>query len=84
MSTTAAVYIAESSPVAVRGPLVAFQSVLITLGRFSGALVSAIAFQLGPPTSRKTLAMAFISRKGRWYRDIKWLNVFDFSSRRCV
>lgn len=82
-STTVAVYIAECSPPDLRGRLIALQSCLITLGRFSGALVSAIVFSAQPPVTghkRPVLAAALKSKQGA--RVLQWLDVLDFTGRR--
>ena len=96
MSTTVSVYIAESSPAYLRGRLVAFQSVLITMGRFCGALASAVAFTLYPPvTGRKepvlmmttdllTSTKAAGAHHQHWPFRLQWLDVLNFSSRRSV
>ena len=96
MSTTVSVYIAESSPAHLRGRLVAFQSVLITMGRFCGALASAVAFTLYPPvTGRKepvlmmttdllTSTKAAGAHHQHWPFRLQWLDVLNFSSRRSV
>jgi len=79
------VYVAEASPASMRGPLVVMQSVLITMGRCSGALVSAVVFQLDPPSSRKVAVTTLtVSQGGYWYRQLQFLDVFNFSSRRSV
>jgi hypothetical protein len=98
MSTTVSVYIAETSPAHLRGRLVAFQSVLITMGRFCGALASAVAFTLYPPvTGRKepvlmmttdlltsTKAAGGAHHSHQWPFRLQWLDVLNFSSRRSV
>ncbi|XP_059351887.1 proton myo-inositol cotransporter-like isoform X1 [Daphnia carinata] len=98
MSTTVSVYIAEASPAHLRGRLVAFQSVMITMGRFFGALASAVAFTLYPPvTGRKQpvlmmttdlltatkAAGAHLSHSHHHLPfRLQWLDVLNFSSRR--
>lgn len=100
MSTTVSVYIAEASPAHLRGRLVAFQSVLITMGRFCGALASAVAFTLYPPvTGRKqpvlmmttdllTATKAAGAHLSHSHHQspfrLQWLDVLNFSSRRSV
>ena len=92
MSTAASVYIAEASPASLRGRLVTFQSVLITLGRFCGAMASAVAFSLDPPvTGRKQpvlmmttdLLTATKAHRQPAFK-LQWLDVLNFSSRRSV
>ncbi|XP_046456242.1 proton myo-inositol cotransporter-like isoform X1 [Daphnia pulex] len=97
MSTTVSVYIAETSPAHLRGRLVAFQSVLITMGRFCGALASAVAFTLYPPvTGRKEPVLMMTTdlltstkaagggahHSHQWPFRLQWLDVLNFSSRR--
>lgn len=91
MSTTVSVYIAEASPARLRGRLVAFQSVLITMGRFCGALASAVAFSLNPPvTGRKqpvlmmTTDLLTATKAHQPLFRLHWLDVLNFSSRRSV
>lgn len=93
MSTTVSVYIAETSPSHLRGRLVTLQSVLITLGRFCGALASAVAFTLEPPiTGRKQpvlmMTTGLITSTKSHHRPprfrLHWLDVLNFSSRRSV
>ena len=78
-SSTVAVYIAECSPADLRGPLVALQSVLITLGRFSGAFVSALVFTAQPPVKRPVLAAMLTSKSSRVHQ---WIDALDFTGRR--
>lgn len=93
MSTSVAVYIAEASPAHLRGRLVSLQSVLITLGRFCGALASAVAFSLAPlATGRKQPVLVLtndllagagkkqLSPSSRY--TFQWVDVLNFSSRR--
>ena len=87
MLSAVSVYIAEASPASIRGPLVAMQSVFITMGRFIGALVSAVTFQLNPPTSHKIPVLTLISKANGGFKRhhlLQWLNVFDYSGRRSV
>lgn len=93
MSSTVSVYIAEASPAYLRGRLVSFQSVLITMGRFCGALASALAFSLDPPvTGRKQpvlmmttdLLTATKAHHPQPQFRLEWLDVLNFSSRRSV
>ncbi len=83
-SSTVAIYIAESSPLNLRGPLVAFQSVMITMGRFSGALVSAVVFSTTHPpvTGLKQPALVPTMKNGHRIQQMQWLDVLDFSGRR--
>ena len=80
-------YIAEASPTAQRGRLVGLQSVFITLGRFSGALASAVAFSVLPPMSTGRRKASIIhstttGKAGRGLFQLQWLDILDFSSRR--
>ena len=87
MLSAVSVYIAEASPASIRGPLVVVQSVFITMGRFTGALVSAVTFQLDPPTSRKVPVITLLSKATRGshrHHLLQWLDVFDYSGRRSV
>lgn len=91
MSTTASVYIAEASPAHLRGRLVAFQSVLITMGRFCGAMASAVAFSLHPlvtgrkqPVLMMTTDLLTATKAHQPHFRLQWLDVLNFSSRRSV
>lgn len=86
MSSTVAVYIAECSPAGVRGRLVVLQSVLITLGRMTGALVSAVVFSINPPAAHRHPVMlatsAALAKHHRHLPAMRWITIVDYSSRR--
>ena len=82
MMSSVGVYVAEGSPSWLRGQLVVGQSVFITMGRFSGALVSAVTFQLDPPTRRTIPVLLSKILPGRSF--LQWLDVVDYSGRRSV